>query len=149
MKTEKMLALKGCPYQKEGAVFMANPRDAKALIAIGKAQRYIEPEGTDSDGVADPAQIESTEITGDDVSMHEPTGGVTGMSAELESKQVGSAQAGAYLTREIAGAPFDRELITPDAYELAAEHGIDYRTVKGTGAGGRVLKSDIAACINT
>ncbi len=42
MKTVKLRALKGCPKQKEGAEFMATGSDAKALIAIGRAERVID-----------------------------------------------------------------------------------------------------------
>ena len=36
---------------------------------------------------------------------------------------------------------------TPAAVKLAGEHGIDLAEVKGTGAGGKVVKSDIEALI--
>lgn len=33
--------------------------------------------------------------------------------------------------------------ITPAAYELAVSHAVDLSTVEGTGAGGRITKSDV------
>lgn len=37
---------------------------------------------------------------------------------------------------------------TDAAAELAKEHGIDLATVEGTGASGRILKSDVEALVN-
>jgi pyruvate/2-oxoglutarate dehydrogenase complex dihydrolipoamide acyltransferase (E2) component len=37
-KTVKLKALKGCPYRTEGEVFMATSSDAKALVALQKAE---------------------------------------------------------------------------------------------------------------
>jgi 2-oxoglutarate dehydrogenase E2 component (dihydrolipoamide succinyltransferase) len=36
---------------------------------------------------------------------------------------------------------------TDSAAELAAEHGIDLTTIKGTGAGGRIVLRDVKAVI--
>lgn len=41
----------------------------------------------------------------------------------------------------------ERKKITPAAVRLAAEVGIDYLTVKGTGAGGRILKRDVRRAV--
>jgi pyruvate/2-oxoglutarate dehydrogenase complex dihydrolipoamide acyltransferase (E2) component len=72
---------------------------------------------------------------------------VLGHGSIVDPKNPNPIVANHYRTREMVASPINRDMVSPDAAKLAAEHNIDISTIKGTGANGRVLKADVQALI--
>ncbi|HET7682493.1 MAG TPA: 2-oxoglutarate dehydrogenase, E2 component, dihydrolipoamide succinyltransferase [Marmoricola sp.] len=66
-------------------------------------------------------------------------------SAQQSAQQSASGQQGASQEAASTGGTEGGSYVTPLVRKMAAEHGVDLKSVKGTGVGGRIRKQDVIA----
>ena len=74
-----------------------------------------------------------------------PEGETAQVGAELA--RIGPPEAAAQPVLEAAGNGAGRALLSPIVRQLARNHGVDLRTVQGSGAAGRIRREDVEAAI--
>jgi pyruvate dehydrogenase E2 component (dihydrolipoamide acetyltransferase) len=130
-------------------------KSGDVLLRIGtdKVDADVEAEG---DGRFEPVAAEGATLPpgaliawllqGDEQPPDRPSEAGVAAQAAPAAGDVGELQlAGpASLGTIVAGAPGGRLLASPNAKRVAAEHGVDLRTLRGTGPGGRIVSEDVA-----
>lgn len=126
MKHIELEALKGCPRHAEGTTFFANSADAKALVALRKA-KLIGSEQTYK--TRDMGESPLNRDMGESPLNRDMISSPMNRVMTAETRQLMQVQASAA------------------ARKLAAQHGIDLTTVKGSSRYGSITINDIQSLI--
>src|SRR5688572_21408531 len=127
-------------------------KSGDVLLRIGtdKVDAEVEAEG---EGRFEPVVAEGTTLPpgaliawllqGDEQPPDHPSEAKVAAQASPAAGDVGELQLTGPAATLGTAAPQGRLLASPNAKRVAAEHGIDLRTLRGTGPGGRIVSEDV------
>lgn len=132
---------------------VVSPGDVLLVLGTDKVDAEVEAEGTgrfepvvDAGTTLPPGALIAWLLDGDEQPPAAPSGSAVAQQAAPAAGDVGELQ----LTGPAA--PLDepagsRLAVSPNARRVAREHGVDLRTLRGTGPGGRIVSEDVEEAV--
>ncbi|HEX8774960.1 MAG TPA: pyruvate dehydrogenase complex dihydrolipoamide acetyltransferase [Pyrinomonadaceae bacterium] len=151
----QMIAIIGAPDEDISALISkaASPQEAaetkariEESVESGQDGAQAEMAAVVADGARTQATVQGEPIKGD--VGGEPSSGANQSSAS-SVQPAGKSSGNGAGTSEGTQAGGSRLVVSPLAARMAAEAGINLRTLSGSGPGGRIIKRDIEAAINS
>jgi pyruvate dehydrogenase E2 component (dihydrolipoamide acetyltransferase) len=128
---------------------------SKILVAEGENVSIGTPIALIDDGTGDSSDAAGTDGAAAAVTENKPVEPVEGQEAvEEEPEEAAEAAESAESTQvegeaEEEGAEGERQFASPFVRKLAREHNLDLSTVRGSGPGGRIIRTDLDGLIGT
>jgi pyruvate dehydrogenase E2 component (dihydrolipoamide acetyltransferase) len=128
---------------------------SKILVAEGENVSIGTPIALIDDGTGDSSDAAGTDGAAAAVAENKPAEPVEGQEAvEEEPEEAAEAAESAESTQvegeaEEEGAEGERQFASPFVRKLAREHNLDLSTVRGSGPGGRIIRTDLDGLIGT